>query len=103
VLTVFDVGRALTVRAWVDGPRAGADVDLRVAAAVLLWLPLIFALDRGATLSTQRPFGVATLVLCLGVGTAGTARCSRLDRSRGAPDPEVRQLASSRRDPDQTH
>ena len=45
----------------------GADIELVVAATILLWLPLILILDRGATLSEQRLFGVATWVLLLGL------------------------------------
>jgi hypothetical protein len=41
------------------------DVDVRVAVTVLLWLPLILELDRGATLSTQWSLGAATWLLLL--------------------------------------
>jgi hypothetical protein len=36
-----------------------------VAVTVLVWLPLILALDRGATLSTQRLLGAVTWMLLL--------------------------------------
>ena len=67
VATASGVRRAPARRAWGHVLRAGGDVDLLVAATVLLWLPLILALDRGAALSAQRLFGVATWLLLLGL------------------------------------
>jgi hypothetical protein len=50
---------------WLGNRLRRVDVDLLVAVTVLLWLPLILALDRGATLSTQRLLGAATWILVL--------------------------------------
>jgi hypothetical protein len=65
VLTIFDIARTPGRRARVGRSVAGADVDLLVAAAIMLWLPLILALDRGAALWTQRLLGVATWLLLI--------------------------------------
>jgi uncharacterized protein (DUF2267 family) len=53
-----------------------ADADLLVAAAVLVWVPLLLALDRHATLATQTLLGLATwaLLVVLGRGQSPEVR-----------------------------